>query len=225
MVTVTVASFHLANFPLRRSLSRLFVAPAERWEVTEAEGCVLGKVMGTSKPGTTKTSIDIRRWALFAAWESAEHRAAFIENSALMARWRSNADSLTSYFLDPISSHGSWGGIDPFSALTDVRPDSGPIAVLTRAQVRWPRVWRFTRSIPPVDVALNEADGCSLAVGMGEWPIKEQATFSLWSSPQAIRSFAYDHEAHASVIRRRADENWYSEELFARFKVTATQEH
>ncbi len=60
-----------------------------------------------------------------------------------------------------------------------------------------------------------------MALGMGEWPVGELATFSVWESAAALRAYAYEDADHLDVIRRTYDEKWYSEELYCRFTVTA----
>ncbi len=91
------------------------------------------------------------------------------------------------------------------------------MAVLTRAAIRPRRLVRFYRAVPAVDQALARADGCLRAVGIGEWPVARQATFSLWRDTSAVRGFAYAGAAHAAVITRTRQEGWFSEECFARF--------
>jgi hypothetical protein len=215
-----VASFHIATFPYRRMVSRLLAVPAERWELSQTEGCRIGKVLGTSKEGSTRISFELRRWALFAVWRDADARASFLDNASVLQRWRSSATTLQHYLLQPTASRGTWNGENPFPSASDMGVTGSNVAVLTRAAVNTRKWLRFARSVSAVDDALRASSGCDLALGIGEWPIGEQATFSVWSDAKAIDAFSYKNDAHVSVVRRTFEENWYSEMLFARFAVT-----
>jgi hypothetical protein len=78
---------------------------------------------------------------------------------------------------------------------------------------------QFWRAVPPVIESLRNCDGVESAIGIGEAPIGMQGTFSIWRDGEAVRAFAYKGAAHSEVIRKTQSENWYSEELFARFAL------
>lgn len=178
--------------------------------------------MGTSRRGTTRAlRADLRQWALFAVWDSRGAYDRFITDSPVLARWSSQATTLDQFLLEPMKADGAWGGSNPFPALESslALGADDPIAVLTRATVRPSQWWRFQRFVPMADDAMQRADGCELVVGMGEWPIGEQATFSVWRSTDAMTAFAYGSEAHREVVRRTSAQSWYSEQLFCRFRI------
>ena len=102
------------------------------------------------------------------------------------------------------------------------RRHEGPVAALTRARLTTRKAARFWAAVPPVSAALQQQPGLLAALGIGEAPIGLQGTFSLWSSPAALREFAHGDAAHLEVVRRTAEERWYAEELFARFTVLGT---
>lgn len=179
----------------------------------------MGKVLGTSATGSTRISADLSRWAIFAVWKDDTAYEGFLQSSTLMNRWRASANTLEQFVLKPISSRGTWGGVDPFETASAADEGVGEIAILTRASVRLTKFWKFARAVPRVDDALRRQSGCSLALGIGEWPIGQQATFSVWDSLDAMASFAHTGTEHSDVIRRTYAENWYSEEMFSRFAV------
>ncbi len=101
--------------------------------------------------------------------------------------------------------------------------EARPVAALTRARIRWRQSRRFWRAVPPVSADLNRQPGLRFAVGVGEAPLGLQGTFSVWDTAAALRAFAYAGAQHREAIRRTATEQWYAEELFARFAVLGSQ--
>ncbi|HRD42629.1 MAG TPA: DUF3291 domain-containing protein, partial [Ferruginibacter sp.] len=98
--------------------------------------------------------------------------------------------------------------------------ENKPIAILTRATLRLSRLKEFWQNVPPVSAKLQQAKGLILSVGIGEIPLVKQATFSVWQSLDDMKAFAYSQKEHAEVIQKTRQRNWYSEELFSRFKIT-----
>ena len=120
--------------------------------------------------------------------------------------------------LEPLRWHGAWGGRDPLAGAPRAAAGDGPVAILTRAAIRPARLLPFTRAIASPARDLLARPGVLASVGVGEWPVARQATFSLWRGLDDARAYAYDGDAHREVVRRTREERWYREELFARFR-------
>lgn len=189
------------------------------------EGLVFWRLLGTGRGRSMTLGADLRRWALFAVWRGEGALDRFLDGSPITARWRREAAESWQVRLAPLGSRGRWGGVDPFGPAPagEKRESRGPVAVLTRAAIRPARLVAFYRSVPEVDRLLEEQEGCLASVGVGEWPLARQATFSLWRDAAAVRDFAYAAAAHRRVIERVRAHDWYSEELFARFTPYASQ--
>jgi hypothetical protein len=54
--------------------------------------------------------------------------------------------------------------------------------------------------------------------GIGEAPLVQMATFSIWESLDALKNFAYTSPEHKEAIRKTRQIDWYKEEMFARFQ-------
>ncbi|MGI5267974.1 spheroidene monooxygenase [Nonomuraea sp. CA-218870] len=232
--TSTIASFHLIRYDSARAMRHMaFDRPLLR----SAGGLLFWRLLGTGRGRAMSLGADLRRWALFAVWRGEDDLDAFLRDSPIADRWRSEASEFWQVRLAPTASRGAWSGRDPFHAPAtrdtgDTRrgaeagaapPGGGPVAVLTRASIRPRRLVAFYRSVPPVDELLRRQDGCLASIGVGEWPLARQATFSLWRDREAVRAFAYRGEAHRRVIERVRSDDWYAEELFARFTPYAAE--
>ncbi len=218
---MVVASFHLVRLPWRRAAAQVAHVPVDRRSLRTLPDARFAKLLGTGRGRQMTASADLTRWALFAVWDDVASLHRFTHRHPIARRWR-HADERYDLAMEPLGAHGSWDGVDPVAgagaADTGGRGDAGPVAVLTRATVRWRRVPTFLRAVPPVDHALDHADGLLATVGIGELPVGRQATFSLWRDAAAVRAFAYGDAEHTTVIDRTRAEGWYGEEWFARFR-------
>lgn len=131
--------------------------------------------------------------------------------------------------LRPTRWHGRWGGMEPFgpaqpqAASSQVTGAPGPLAVLTRAAIRPGQLAAFWRAVPASQEGLRDQPGLLASVGLGEVPLLYQATFSVWQDAASLRAFAYQGAGHRAAIARTRRDDWYAEELFARFAVLDTQ--
>jgi len=206
----------------------------DRPQLRRTPGLRFWRLLGTGRGATMTLSADLRRWALFCVWEDEPALDAFLGASAITQRWDDLARECWHVRLQTVRSHGGWGGADPLAgtvapgapdpAAGTVAPGApdpaatGPVAILTRAAIRPARMLRFYRAIEPPAAELGRSPGLLASVGVGELPIGRQATFSLWRSLSDAQDFAYRTDAHSEVVRRTRAEDWYAEELFARFR-------
>ena len=174
---------------------------------------------GTGEGFTPKPNWGV--WAILAAWPDAATAHDRIANAPVYRRWANKAAERYTLFLSPTSARGAWAGHMPFE--TDVAPHPGPIAALTRATVKPAKALRFWNRVPDISAAIGMDQNVAFKIGIGEVPLLHQVTFSVWPDVSAMAHFARHDGPHAQAIKAVRDGDWFAEELYARFAVTATR--
>ena len=221
MTVPALVTLHVWSVPTRAVPRAVAHMASDRRPLRRTPGLRFAKLLGTGSGRTfTVRDADPRRWALLAAWDDESSARAF-EDVGPPRRWRRFADEEWVARLEPLAARGLWSGQQPFG---EPRPRAadGPVAAITRARLVLRRAARFWAAVPPVSADLHASPGLRMALGIGEAPLGLQGTFSVWDSTTALRDFAYGRAAHTAVVGRTRSEQWYAEELFARFAVRST---
>jgi len=194
---------------------------ADRRELKSDPAISFFKLLGTGSGQTfTPKDADAYTWALLVTID--EHELERFDQSENIVAWRAIARNEVRLLAQPLAAHGAWSGSNPFEYSHEIASDwSGPILAITRAKIAWLKNLTFWSAVPPVTVSLRSNPGLLHAIGIGEAPLGLQGTLSLWQDAKSLRAFAYQGEAHTRVIEATAQENWYVEELFARFALIA----
>lgn len=188
------------------------------------------KLMGSGKNGTFDKKPDWQQWGILSV-SSFNFKTIQLKHftsevllyklyGTFIAKWINffNCETVT-YLLDPIEGHGLWDGKNPFGNLPNKSDYEGQIAVLTRATIRNTKLKRFWQHVNQVAIKMKDSNGFITSYGIGEIPWKKQATFSVWKNKESMKDFAYKMKEHQEIIKKTRQENWYSEDMFVRFKI------
>jgi hypothetical protein len=192
--------------------SRVVRGPAA---LARGPGLRFAKVLGSGYEGGFGLRPSGTRHGLFCTFDDQASAQQFLAESALMARYRERCCELFTIQLRAFACKGSWAGqAVPLAA--EPPPPTQPLAALTRASIRPAAAARFWRFAPAAQAGLADAQGCSLAVGLGEAPLLRQCTFSLWDSVEHMDRYARGG-AHLAAIRAAYQVGFFSESMFVRF--------
>lgn len=191
-----------------------------RWALRRLPGQRFMRQCGAGSAEGFSPLPDFGVYALLASWTDMEAARAQTERSAPYAAYRRRAAQSVTVYLRPTRVRGAWGGGAPFAAAA--QDDGGDLAVLTRATIRPSRLWRFWRRTPGIRADIPDGRGLALKIGLGDIPWMSQITFSVWRDRAALQRFAWDPDSpHGRAVAAARAEDYFSEQLFARFRVAA----
>lgn len=183
----------------------------------KVKGCSFYKLMGSGKEGFDPRP-DWSTYALLQVWDSEACADDFFLASPLLARYRRQASEMGTFFLKGLKAHGLWSGKKPFEIHPSPDPEISDVLVITRATIKKRYLRKFWSYVPASQRPLKDAEGLRYTKGVGEWPVVQMATVSLWRSEAHLKRFAYKSEEHRKAIMYTRTLGWYKEELFSRFQ-------
>ena len=157
-------------------------------------------------------------YGLLHVWTNEQVMRTYEQDNQRFAAFKRRSSSWRSLTLRCAKAHGTWDGTEPFRE-TIAYDQTAPVAVVTRARIYLRHVWRFWQFVRPVSADVEQRPGLQFSIGVGELPIVQLMTFSIWDNSLAMMNYAYQREDHRNIIRRTRENGWYKEELFARFHI------
>lgn len=179
-------------------------------------GLTFYKLLGSGAKNGFSIAPNLGTYVLICIWKSEDYANTFFEENNFFKEYKKRSSEQFTMYLNSAEAHGFWDGLQPFHKNAELALDK-PIIVLTRASIRFRKLWSFWSKVGSVSQSLESYDGLVLSIGVGEWPLIQQATISIWKTQKDMLDYAYKNPKHREVVMLTRKLNWYKEEMFARF--------
>lgn len=185
-------------------------------KLDEVKGLVFSRIMGSGAKNGFSAIPNFGTYVLICVWESEEHASSFFQNHFFFKNYQAKSKESFTAFAKSAESHGKWDGQNPFKKEAHI-DDESPVMVITRARIRFTKLLSFWRNVGKVSQSLKGYKGVLISIGVGEWPLIQQATISIWQTQAEMIDYAYHNPKHKKVIELTKKFDWYKEEMFSRF--------
>lgn len=183
----------------------------------KVHGLSFYKLMGSGKGLGFNPWPDWTTYATLQIWEDKKYADEYLKTE-LFDRYCRNSEEQWVIYMEHLTSKGTWSGTNPFLTTAEIENDE-PVAVITRATIKWQEMRRFWGYVPTAQTGIEGNPALIFTKGIGEAPFRQMATFSIWQSQTALKEFAYQRKEHSKAIQMTKKYDWYKEEMFARFKI------
>lgn len=187
-------------------------------DLNKIHGLQFYTLMGSGKGIGFNPFPDWSVYCLIQTWEDEILANNFFQKAPLFHQYLAHGHEIWTIYMRPIKAHGAWSGQNPFKVSDQLNPDIELVSVITRATIKTSKLAQFWSFVPNSQKPLLKNDDLIYTKGIGEVPIVQMATFSLWKNGDALKRFAYQSREHQEAIKRTRRIGWYKEELFARFQ-------
>ena len=147
------------------------------------------KPLGTGSGNGFSIKPDFSTFGFVAVFKSEELAKEFLRTDVVKKYTKTTTDH-SHVLMHTVKSHGKWSEQNPFESSVEY-DKTKPLAVITRATIKPKLAYQFWKNVPAVSKSMDKYDELVFSKGIGEFPLLMQATFSLWSSAEAMMNYAY----------------------------------
>lgn len=185
-------------------------------QLKNVDGLSFYKILGSGAKNGFSAIPNFGTYVLLCVWESENQAETFFAENNFFKEYQERSSEHMTVYMHSSEVHGTWDQKQPFQKNAELAMDK-PIIVLTRARIRFRKLLSFWSRVGSVSQSLENYEGLVLSIGVGEWPLIQQATISIWKTQQEMMDYAYKNPKHREVVMLTRKLNWYKEEMFARF--------
>lgn len=220
---MNVFTYHLAETPIGTTVRALLRPPTAR----TVAGLHHAECMATMRLGAPVVSperLELRRLAMFAAWETEAAIDDFLATPglgrALGAGWHVR-----------MAFQRRWGDVRELAGLPEragEQDPAAPVVAVTLARLKLSQLPRFIRWGRPVEELVRDDPHTTLATA-GFRPPRTFSTLSVWTSLAAMTDMVHGHgrgprpERHAAAMAERRRKDFHIE--FATYRFRPLSEH
>ncbi len=194
-------------------MMRLALPPLKK-----VKGCTFFKVLGSGAGQGFSILPDLSTYALLQVWEHEDLANDFFKSPGIFKTYINRSQEYWITYAKNISGRGTWSGKAPFQHSDSIDPKNKSLFVITRATVRLRSLLSFWSLVPMSQKSYKNNTGLLFTKGVGEVPIVEMATYSLWKSEADLLKFSKDQHGHGKSSKKALRKNWFKESLFSRFQ-------
>ena len=185
-------------------------------QLKNIDGLSFYKILGSGAKNGFSAIPNFGTYILLCIWDSESQAEKFFAENNFFKEYMERSSEHMTVFMHSAEVHGSWDERQPFQKNAELAMDK-PIIVLTRARIRFRKLLSFWSRVGSVSQSRDGYEGLVLSIGVGEWPLIQQATISIWKTQQEMMEYAYKNPKHREVVALTRKLTWYKEEMFARF--------
>ena len=185
--------------------------------ILKSDGQEFFKLLGTGSKNGFSVFPDFSNYVIISSWRDDSYRKEFVEKNEIMTTILSKCHKRIELKIDPYEFKGSWHKINPFKNDSSYKGEK--ILIITRARVKFQKLLEFLTSTSKASKSIKNHSGALYYKGVGELPIIEQSTISIWETEEKMKMYAYSNSDHMKIISKARKRRWYSEELFVRCNI------